>query len=341
MSHPKTGCLLCLLVCCAGSVTRAPSQTTDSTHAKGYYHYFSLTLLTGTGFLLSGNNSHSLQVSFPYSQTDARGARTDTLFNSRNAKPYGYPKVFILPLGFEVGGLRQFGGASWSFELIGGWTSGYHAEVNYGYHFYLNGFGRHERNPAEKTFVISPSLQLSYVEDGAYNDPAKLGSIDNVNKTISAFGRTSGPEFSITTHSRYGSYTKTYATRTLDIGYGQEELSLMPRISISNNPYLHRYRCEVVVGYNIPWLEKGSIFLYQNDGNGNRQGFGDKLSLRQPGLTVTYDNQPIRSAPYRFPNYYLGFILSPTHWRHRRTKPSKPPVAPAETKPVTPVLFKF
>jgi hypothetical protein len=196
--------------------------------------------------------------------------------------------------------------------------------LGYGHNFYLNGFAKSSRNPAEKRIVIKASVQLCYTQDDAFNNPALLGRIENLNKSIEVFGKTAGPTYSVSNNSRYGSSTQTYTSRTLDIAYAQDEWAVMPRLAIASNPYLHGIRWELAIGYNIPLAESGGLFLYQDDGNGNSKGIAGKFSLSQPTLTFNYNNQPTPSAPYRFSNYYIGFTLSPTHWRHR---PARPPSA--------------
>lgn len=342
---PKTICTIALLSCCCCLRTSAQQsgQRSDSTSPSKYCNpanssptpkidaaanshtppnntrYLVITLLSGVGIQPTGNsNGGLLNVSFPYT-VNGTG---DSIFHSHNARPYSHAKVFILPVGFELGGLHQYFNTSISFPVIGQFTDGYNFSIGYGYNFYLN--GRHT-NPTEgKGFVIKPSISLSLTYDAGDNRDAGLGKLDNNNKSINAFGKSSGSNFSVTTVDYIfadittGS-THTYNTKTLDVGYLQHEFSLMPRISISNNQYS---KCkgphwELSVGYNIPIADWGGIAFTQDDGNSHNNALDGSVGVGHSGLTTTYNGRPVTSTPFRFSGLSFNFALSLLAFRHK------------------------
>jgi hypothetical protein len=324
MTQPKPFCALLLLFVCS-MVSDATAQQADSVYDKAHYHYFALTLLSGTGFLLSGNDDDAINLSFPYSVINSSGSKSDSVFISKPIKPYRFPKVFLFPITAEIGGLRHFVNFGFSFPLVGNSTGGYNLFAGYGYTFYVNGFGDRSRRPEQKAFLIKPSLALSYTQDNGFNDPARMGTIDNSDKTILLFGQTASPSYSITTsYGRSGTSTTTYSAKTLDISYAQYELAVMPKITITSNPYLNGIRWALTIGYNIPLNERGRIQLLQDDGDGNQKAISSPIPLSDGRLLATYNNQPITAAPYRFSNYFLSLEISAVHFKYRKFKPGRP-----------------
>src|SRR5579872_2687885 len=117
------------------SCLRTTAQEVYPATPQKNYHYHIITLLTGAGVLQSGNNDGLLNISFPYSVDGS----PDTVFHSGNIRPYASSKVFVLPLGFEIGNLHHFFNADISFSIIGKFSSGYRLSIGYGYNFYLDG----------------------------------------------------------------------------------------------------------------------------------------------------------------------------------------------------------
>jgi hypothetical protein len=307
--RPKTFCAILLMpVCCASF--RLFAQQQDSTSSQKNYHYHIFTTLAGIGILHSGNNNGLLNISFPYSINGS----ADTLFHSGNIRPYARPKVFVLPVEFEIGDLHSFFNAGFSLSIIGQWTSGYKFSMGYGYNFYLDGF-RHSESIEGKTFVIKPSISIAYTLDNGDNRDASLGSIDNQGKTITVFGKTANPSFDVSTTTDDGngnttSSTNTYDAQTLDIAYVQRELSLVPRIAISNNQYKKGPHWQLSFGYNIPVHERGGFSLTQDDGNDNTSSVADLIDIYRHGVQATYNGRPVSAAPFHFSGPWLDFTLS-------------------------------
>ena len=242
-------CYAIILLSGSCSCLRITAQEMYLTPLPKDYHYHTITLLTGVGVLHSGNNNGLLNISFPYS---ADGS-PDTVFRSGNIRPYASSKVFVLPLGFEIGSLHHFFNAGVSFSVIGKFSSGYRLSIGYGYNFYLDGFNHHAEEAEQKTFVLKPSISVAWTQDNGSNGDASLGSIDNEGRTIRALGKEADPTFDITDSydDGYGNTTTTtttYDAKSLDIAYVQHELALMPKLGISNNQYKRGLHWELSVG---------------------------------------------------------------------------------------------
>jgi hypothetical protein len=305
-----------LSACCACLQTSA--QQEDSIPCQKNYHYHIITVLAGAGILHSGPNNGLLNISFPYSIDRA----TDTIFHSGDIRPYTKSKIFVLPVEFEVGDLHSFFNAGFSFSIIDGkWTNGYKFSLGYGYNFYLDGF-HHSQTIEGKSFVIKPSISIAYTVDNGSNSGASLGSIDNQDKTITVFGKTANPTFDVTTTTDDGngnttSSTDTYDARNLNVAYVERELSLVPKIAISNNQYKKGVHWQLEFGYNIPVHELGGFSLTQDDGNGNTNNIAGLIDIYQHGVQATYNGRPVSASPFHFSGPYLEFTLSIPIYKHR------------------------
>jgi hypothetical protein len=270
---------------------------------KEHYFYYTLRPGTGVSTLLTPHNDGILNISFPY-----RLNGSPETFNSGDQQPYISSRIFVLPLGMEVGTWNQFidFNLDWSFK--GGSYQGVDLSVGYGHNFYLGG---HSDDIAKDRLVIKPSINFVWREDGGGSASAKLGSIDNTGNTIEALGYTAGPTYDVTT-SDYdgngdyiGSSTSTNNASTLDIVYTQTQYAIRPEIALSNNQYRKTLHWELSAGYDITLSERGGIALTQDGSN----PVAHLIELDRPGLTATYNGQSLHSTPYHFSGFYLRFAL--------------------------------
>ncbi|MDP4151356.1 MAG: hypothetical protein Q8927_17430 [Bacteroidota bacterium] len=299
-----------MVFCLASNLAWTPgdAQTPDSTASRHAHAYATVTLLSGAGFMLFRTNN-TMQVSFPYSITDKAGNTSDTVFQSVTIRPYHYPKWFLFPIALEMGDPEQYLKAGFAFETIGNWTDGYRLSLGYGRNLFVNGPGDHRSAANERALLIRPGFQVSYTHDKGDNDPARLGNIDNTDKTIRVFGHIAAPTYSYSDGLEYTTNT-TYPARFLEIDYQQGEWALMPEISVMSNPYLHHVGWELSLGYNIPFYEEAGILLVQDDGGGkHNMPLGNTIGLNQPGLSAQFNGRPVSHAPYRFSGFTLHASL--------------------------------
>ena len=312
--NPRSFTTIILLSgCCSCLQTMAqpgtdPNASSDHYPSRRNYFYYTVTLGTGIGVLHAPDNG-LLNVSFPYSVDGY-----DTVFRSASIRPYARSKVFVIPIGAEIGGLHQFINMNASLSVIGKWTKGFNFSFGYGRNFYLDGF-KHSSTIEGKAWVIKPSLSISYTRDNGDNSDAILGSINNTGKTINVLGQVANPTFDVTTTStdddgNSTSTTSTYNASSLNIAYVQREFALMPKLTISNNPFKKGPHLELTLGYNIPLHERGGISLLQDAGNNNLHYVSHLVDLNHEGITATYNGRRITGAPFVFSGFYLNFTLS-------------------------------
>lgn len=301
-------CLLTITANLLAVYTAHAQQTVDSSRVLKHFHYSSVTLLSGAAAQFFGKSSGLLSVNFPYSVTDSAGNSTNNVFSAQKKNIYNGSKLYFFPISVEIGRLRHFWevGIYWA-TLERELTNAITLTAGYGFIWYVD--PRH-RSPADahlQRFAIKASLLLSYNADGGSSSSETFGSIDNANKTIYLLGYAAGPTFT-TEASRY-SPAKTYTVNTLQISYTQKELSLLPRISIANNPYRSGGRWEWTIGYNFPCYDGGGILLTQ-EANGQSQTLGRPVAINDPAVNASYNNKPITKAPYRFGGFYTSLLLS-------------------------------
>jgi hypothetical protein len=140
-----------------------------------------------------------------------------------------------------------------------------------------------------------------------------LGTINNANQTITLLGHTAQPTFVGTDDN---DDTETVSAKNLTVSYSQKEWSLMPKISIGNNPYRSKNAnnpdklivlWELSLGYNFPFSDKNGINLSQDDGNGNSNSINGRLiSLKTPGVSFMYNNKQTTFSPFRFSGLYIA-----------------------------------
>lgn len=272
-------------------------QIKDTTARSHDYTYVSFCALTGTSFLFSANKNGSLQISFPYSVTNAGGLRYDSIFNSKSIQPYKQLKAFISPLYLEVGSLKNFFTAQFLVSIIGS-AAGYNYTLGYGRSFYFNRHFAERKSIISNSVVIKTFIRISYTNYKGYGDgsPFYFGNIDNTNKYIDVLGNIAAP-----TYSSSGRYVHTYDAKTLDVIFAQNEWAVIPGISISSNPYKHYFFLELEMGYNLVLHELGAIILTQDNFNKIKT-----LSLRDSRISVIYNNARVKATPYIIDGLCLG-----------------------------------
>jgi hypothetical protein len=309
--HQRNRAVCCLLTITANlfaAYSAHAQQTVDSSRLNKYFHYSSFTLGTGAAAQFFGHSNGLLSVSFPYVVTDSSGTSTNNVFYAQKRKIYNGSILYWFPFLVEIGRLHHFFDVGMSSSMVeGDFTGGFDFTAGYGYIWYVDTRHRSRGEAHPRRFAIKASLQVTYATDASGSSSEQLGNIDNTNKTIYLLGHTAGPTF--TTQATRSSPAKTYEATSLIVSYSQREFSLLPRISIANNPYRSYLRWELMIGYNFPWYDRGGIFLQQQS-NDEYQGLGGAVNINNPAITASYNNKPITKAPYRFSGIYTSVSLS-------------------------------
>jgi len=279
-----------------------------------HFHYLSLTLFSGGSILIMPKTAlGTTNITFPYTSTDATtGVTTNHVFQSQFQRVFNNPKFKWDVLGFEYGGLKHFFTSNWSFDthtrIIGNVSAGY------GFMWYFSGLDEHANNILDKHFVFKASMNVVYDMDAG-----NIGTIDNTNSVINVLGLTANPQFTTTISDDEGNNTETDTCRAinLNISYEQKELSLLPRISIGNNPYGRKaifkdgtkLLWELSLGYNIPLYDWGGIKIDQDDGNGNTNSINGTIKLKNQGLNFIYKGEKRTSTPFRLSGIYIALTF--------------------------------
>jgi hypothetical protein len=279
-----------LLVCiyCFGGYNPAIAQN----------FYFSWS--AGVGGLLYPHVAGPLQVSFPYSVTDMFGKTSQNTFVSKGINPYGQPKLMGSAINWEIGTLRNF----FTFSVYGAKGIS-NFSVGYGRNYYFDLPHLKFREMKNRAFVFKPSISLSYANYLA-NDKGGdnyFGSINNDSNTVHCFGHNFGPTFSYHT----GRVEKTENTQTLDFFYDQNDLSLIPKVTISNNQYKSILRWNIDIAYFIPFHERGGIKIFQDGWHALRSP--RIIGLGSDGVISTLGGSRISSTPYKFHGLFIGATL--------------------------------
>lgn len=282
----------------------------DSTHRRIHYRYSSITLFTGAEMQFFPRRPGILGVSFPYSVTDSSGATTNHVFSDEKKDIYGSVRAYVLPMYFELGHLHHFVNFGFAFTANkGGFTGLPYLTTGYGVIWYADPW-RRGRPFERKRWAIKASLNLTYSTDGPGSSSAVLGSIDNYNKTIDLLGEEADPTFKTGGETtRYGTTpVKIHTVRTLRVSYSQRELSLLPRLSLALNPYRGYGRYELILGYAIPVIERGGLYLQQVADDASK-GISGAVNINDSDILASYDHRPIRSTPYHFNGVFAGILL--------------------------------
>jgi hypothetical protein len=301
-------CLLTITANIFAAYTALAQQTVDSSRLTKHFYYSSVTLLSGAAAQFFGKSSGLLSVNFPYNVTDSAGNPTNNVFSAQKNKIFNGSKSYFFPILVEIGRLHHFWevGMYWS-TVEGELTNAITLNAGYGFIWYVDPRHSTSANGHPQRFAIKAALCLSYNADGSSSSSETFGSIDNANKTIYLLGYVAGPTF--TTEATRNSPAKTYAVNTLQISYSQKELSLLPRISIANNPYRNGARWEWMIGYNFPCYDRGGILLTQ-EASGQSHTLGGPVNLNNPAITSSYNGKQITKTPYRFGGLYTSLLLS-------------------------------
>ena len=320
-------CLLCNTA--KAQVAQLPDLQTPDEDSLGnvdnaiptHYSYQSYACFTGVGVKIPRTiTGGTVSVSFPYTSTDAAGVTTNNVFQSSGKNTvYNNVKPYVTLFGLEAGGLKHFYSLDFS---LGGDASivGFNISTGYGFLWYFNGLGEHEKNVVNKRFVFKASVNVVW---DLYSGSALLGTIDNANKTINILGYKANPTFDVASTDGDGNIeTDTYSAQNLDILYTHTEWSLLPKISIGNNPYKSsksrntdnsfdhkkaKLLWDLSIGYNIPFYYKEGILLRQDDDNDNSEKVNNSLiSLKTPSVNFMYNGKRTTSTPLRFSGLFVS-----------------------------------
>lgn len=292
--HGRTnGYLLCLTANLFFSTIASGQPSADTGRTARRYRYYSFSIITGAGVQFFDNANGTFGVNFPYTVTDASGNTTATTFTGQKKAIYTSPKYYISPLVFEMGRIHSLVRVAMYFSLVKGtYGPGFHGSVGYGRIFYT---GR---------YAIKLSVDLTTTsdsKDGQYN---LLGTIDNKNKTISVFGQTLGPTFTVP--ASRNTPAQTFTSNTVNVSYSQNESSLLPRISLLPNPFRHHWLFELSVGYNIPFHDHGQLNFIQEAEK--RNWLAATEDIRNNSFSASYDGKPAKAPPFRFGGVYVEVL---------------------------------
>jgi hypothetical protein len=252
-------------------------------------HYASFSI--GMGELFHKSMDEPMQVSFPYTSTDASGKTTNSLFISTPIRPFTPSQLTSMLLNLEIGR-----------------PSKYFVDMNF--NFMKNmfsssiGYGR-QIDMGNKEFFIKPSINLT-VEMSTENGD-DLGNIDNINKTVDLLGYTSDPTFVIPK----GKHTPEMDENTqyMEVDYDQTSFAITPQIGISNNQYEHRFHWEFDIGYNLAISEEGGVDLMQYGQSASRCLSPNPIYFGSNNLTAISNNKIYTSDPNKFSSFYMNFSL--------------------------------
>jgi hypothetical protein len=317
----------CIFVSKTAKAQKVQIEEVSDSAIHRHYHYWAFTLLTGAGVSIPFHTGGgAIGLSFPYTSTDATsGVTTNNIFQSNpGTTVYNQANPFLIAFGLEAGGLKHF----FSLDFDGGSSrANIFLSTGYGFIWYFNGLGEHEKSMTNKRFVFKASMNIVWTPNAIGS--TSLGTIDNTNQTINLLGYTAHPTFDITTTDADGnSETDTYSAQNLNVSYSQTEWSLLPKISIGNNPYrggklLRKYAGNSLIqkklkllwnlslGYNLPFYYKEGLKLSQDDGNGNSNNISNGLiSFKTPGITFMYNGKQTTSTPFHFSGLYISLAFS-------------------------------
>jgi|GEM_PF-1193720 len=332
--NPKSIIALAFSFILYSSSIKAQTKNNDSIGYDKHHHYFSIKYFVGSNLLFTNHTNGLLGVSFPYTSTNAFGITTSHTFASQPKKIYQPIKSYFLPLGFEVGNKRHFYDACISFQFFpNGYTTSENISGGYGFIFYIDGYHKHNEDIANKPLLLKASMNFSYSVAGGGNLGSQFGTINNSSCRINVLGFVADSVYTHTNTNSHGGNagSTTYSAKNLDVAFSQRELSIMPKLTLCNNPHRNgkiqtgrvnsiyqksRFKTtwELSLGYNLPIYDRGGILLTQNDGNQNDNihRIAKPISLSNNSLTVTYNNKTITSTPFHFSGLYVSFIMSLT-----------------------------
>jgi len=287
----------------------------DSLAVPKKYRYYSVTATSGVNISFPHKTNGLINVSFPYT-TSKDGTTTTGSFNAQQ-QDLRFPKrCYYLPLALEIGNDKNFLNCGVAFNQAGANTS-----AGYGCIVFLNGRKTdRNKNFADKPFILKCSINVYYEAGNLSN---KLGTIDNVSRTINALGLFLDSVVTIVHKTKSSSYTDTYKGKYLDVYLRQKTLAVLPLISFGNNPFKTghsnaqkpntnknskaKLTWELSVGYNIDIYNYAGISFIQDDGNGHASP--DTKIVRTADLTVSYNGKKVSRTPYNFSGLYLSFAI--------------------------------
>jgi hypothetical protein len=297
--------LLVLLAGISTTISAQTGRTPADTIWKNKY-YIGMVMLPGVGVQLS-HPPGSLAISVPYTVTDASGVTSSYLFSSAPKKIYHFARPELGNFEIEYGRKRFYVVAGGSACMEGISVLGDRASVGAGLNWYPH--DRRQSNREKGLFLFQTGVNVVWnLDDGGHRD-AILGGVDNTNDTVRVLGITAGPTFTLPA-TRYSS-AQTETSKHADIAYAQNEVAIMPMISIANHFLSSSHvSFRVDIGYSIPVKDDGFIYIEQDDGDlpgkGSVEQAGDAVPLGNPAVSAKYNGVPIRKAPYRLKGMFVA-----------------------------------
>jgi hypothetical protein len=287
----------------------AQINNNDSLALHKKYRYWNLTLITGANVSFHQKTSGQINVSFPYKFIKDGAHRTDS-FSSQKQDLRFTTRCYFLPVALEMGNDKVFFNYSIAFSSLG-----LNMSTGFGFIAFPN-----RKNLTNKSSILKCSIN-AYYETGCLS--SILGTINNAGSTVYVFGLTEDSTFTIS--GGKNSRPKVYNAQNLNVYYRQNALSIMPKISIGNNPFKggrlvetkpnsngiskRKFTWEFAVGYNIDICSYEGISFVQNDGNGHKNAKSKIIGLKTDDLAVLYNGKKLTSTPYNISGLYLSFTI--------------------------------
>jgi hypothetical protein len=258
-------------------------------HAQAMSDSDKYTILSaGFGYLFNDKINGQFSETFPYSSRDiTTGTLTNGIFKGGLKDPFA-ANLFLIDL-FNVEFLRPRHSIAVDLGMNSDLGNNYGACLRGGYAFI---FPLHFiRINGKELLLFKPSMNLTYMF--GYSEP--IGSLDNHNKVIDLLGHQAGNQFTIDrTKNDPGG---TYNSGLLNIYFVRRRLLLMPKISLSNQPWGKLF-WSIDAGWAIPVLQSDKLVLQQ-------VGFDDSskekilavVGFHANGATTSLNNVAIQKIP--------------------------------------------
>ncbi|TDW97378.1 hypothetical protein [Dinghuibacter silviterrae] len=233
----KTLCFF-LAALLSASAAAAQNSWADGDHP-------SLFVLGGFNEMFVQDPGHIFNISFPYTTTAVSGTQTFSGSLKGSYRPeVPMFDVLLLDVVYKRSGYYLGYGLN---RQLGNDYAGY-VKFGYDYAFPFHGL------------MLKPGLDLVFFT----KREERMGSIDNVNQTVSALGIQSGDYYTVTIDDgEYATYDETYSTDHLDIDYSRSSLDLGPRLTLSTRPFWGKAVLSLQAGWLLPLVQTSRLRFEQ------------------------------------------------------------------------------